>query len=289
MGYFVKNKVPTLVVMAALQSVRVVASNPETCSAEDFTGRGKFEAHMRTERPGDPLYAPKPFPKNNAAVIEDFLQQVQVLLRGPKPPIIEGGRRALAQAIELIERGRRALAQAIDQGTLHIGIVRVSNWKNFRCMNYRSGETIYLLRLYDTTTATEVARATMEESGLIDGVMYPTDRSNPVWSRPLPTLPQAETILTAAVGPVLDLQYAASYGTIQCDEWMPCVVGKLAGRDGYAFLSRSGIYEFEAESRHVDRRFSARNQVLPALKPNERVTSLGATYDVVVTKVADRP
>lgn len=87
---------------------------------------------------------------------------------------------------------------------------------------------------------------------------------------------------------MLNVQYATSYGTIDCDELMPCVVGKLAGRDGYAFLSRSGIYEFDAASRRVDRRFSARYQALPALKPNERVTSVGATYDVVVTKVAVR-
>jgi hypothetical protein len=274
-GYFVKNKVITLVVMAALQSVRLFASNPETCSVDDFAGRGRFEAHMRTQHPSDPVYTPKPFPSNNAAIIEDFQQQVQVFLNGPKPPLIEGG--------------RRALAQAIDQGTLHIGIVREANWRNFRCAHYRSGETVYLLRLYDTTAATEVARVSMEESGLINGVMYPTDRSNPFWSKPLPTLLEGETLLTAAVGPVLDVQYATSYGTIDCDELMPCIVGKLAGRDGYAFLSRSGIYEFDADSRRVDRRFSAKNQVLPRLKPNERVTSLGGTNDVVVTKVADRP
>jgi hypothetical protein len=271
----VKNKVLTLFVVTALQSVRLFASNPETCSADDLAGREQFEAHMRAQRPGDPEYAPKPFPKNDAAVVEDFRQQVQFFLKGPKPPLIEGG--------------RRALAQAIDQGTLHIGIVRISNWKSFRCWNYRSGETIYLLRLYDTTTATEVARATMEESGLIGGVMCPTDRSNLVWSKPLPTLAQGEAILTAAVGPVVDVQYAAGYGTIQCDEWMPCVVGKLAGRDGYAFLTRSGIYQFEADSRRVDRSFKARVEYRPALKPNERMMSLGAAHDVVVTKIADRP
>ncbi len=270
-----KNKVIALLVTVACQSARLFASNPEVCNADDFAGRGRFEAHMRTQHPGEPVYTPKPFPKNDAAIIEDFLQQVQVFLSGTKPPLIEGG--------------RRALAQAIDQGTLHIGIVRESNWRNFRCMHYRSGETIYLLRLYDTTTATEVARVSMEESGLINGVMYPTDRSNPFWSKPLPTLPEGETLLTAAVGTVLDVQYATSYGTIDCDELMPCVVGKLVGRDGYAFLSRSGIYEFNTASRRVDRRFSARYQKLPALKPNERVTSVGATYDVVVTKVADRP
>lgn len=262
-------------VLVALQSVRLFASNPETCAADDFAGRGRFEAHMRTQHPGEPVYTPKPFPKNNAAIIEDFTQQVQVFLNGTKPPLIEGG--------------RRALAQAIDQGTLHIGIVRESNWRNFRCTHYRSGETIYLLRLYDTTAGMEVARVSMEESGLINGVMYPTDRSNPFWSRPLPTLPEGETLLSAAVGPVVEVQYAASYGTIDCDELMPCIVGKLAGREGYAFLSRSGIYEFDAASRRVDRRFNARYQSLPALKANERVTSVGATYDVVVTKVADRP
>ena len=274
-GHIGKNRILALAAVAALQSVALFASNPEKCSVDDLAGRGRFEAHMRTQRPGDPVYAPKPFPKNDAAVIEDFLQQVQVFLNGPKPPLLEGG--------------RRALAQAIDQGTLHIGIVRISNWRNFRCKDYRSGETIYLLRLYDTTTATEVARVTMEDSGLIGGLMCPTDHSNLIWSKPLPTLSQGAILLTAAAGPVMDLQYAATYGTIQCDEWMPCVVGKLAARDGYAFLTRSGIYEFEAGSRRVDRGFSARFQTRPALKPNERMMSLGGAYDVVVTKLADRP
>jgi hypothetical protein len=264
-----------LFVAVAFQSVRLLASNPEVCGADDLAGRGQFEAHMRTQQPGDPVYTPKPFPKNNAEIVEDFLQQVQVFLNGTKPPLIEGG--------------RRALAQAISQRTLHVGIVRESNWRNFRCTQYRTGETIYLLRLYDTMTATEVARVAMEESGLINGVMYPTDRANPFWSKPLPTLPEGETLLRAAVGPVVDVQYAASYGSVDCDELMPCVVGKLAGREGYALLSRSGIYEFDAASRRVDRRYSARHQNLPARKPNERITSVGGTYDVVVTKVAERP
>jgi hypothetical protein len=265
----------TLLAVVALQSARLFASNPEVCSADDFARRAQFEAHMRTQHPGDPVYTPKPFPKNNAAIVEDFMQQVQVFLSGTKPP--------------LIENGRRALAQAINQGSLHIGIVREANWRNFRCMHYRSGETIYLLRLYDTTSATEVARVSMEESGLINGIMYPTDRSNPFWSKPLPTLPEGERLLTATVGPVVDVQYAATYGTIDCDELMPCVVGKLAGREGYAFLSRSGIYQFDESSRRVDRRLRAKRESPQASKPNERVTSLGGTYDVVATKVADRP
>lgn len=271
----VKNKMKILLVIGAFQSVRLFASSPEVCSADDLAARGRFEAHMRSQHTGEPVYTPKSFPKDNAAVVEDFQQQVQVFLNGAIDPVTEDG--------------RQALRQAIDHGALHIGIVRASNWRNFRCTNYRSGETAYLLRLYDTTTATEVARVSMEESGLVNGVAYPMDRRNPFWSKPLPTLPEAETLLTAAVGPVLDVQYAMTYGTIDCDELMPCVVGRLAGRDGYAFLSRSGIYLFDAGSRRVDRRFSARYQALPPLKPNERMTSLGGTNDVVVTKVANRP
>jgi hypothetical protein len=258
-----------------LHGARLTASNPQVCSAADFAGRGRFEAHMRAQRPGDSVYVPRPFPKDNAAILEDFGQQVQILLNGSTHP--------------LIESGQRALRRAIDGGALHVGIVRESNWRNFRCKNYRGGETVYLLRLYDTTTATELARATMEESGLINGVIYPTDRRAPIWSKTLPTLPEGERLLTAAVGPVQNVEYATSYGSADCDEFMPCVVGRLAGGDGYALLSYSGIYTFDAGSRHVDRRLSARNQSLPSMMPNERLTSVGSTYDVVVKKVADRP
>jgi hypothetical protein len=47
----------------------------------------------------------------------------------------------------------------------------------------RSGTGAMLRRFWIrpiTTTATELARATVEDSGLINGVIYPTDRRAPV-------------------------------------------------------------------------------------------------------------
>ena len=156
---------------------------------------------------------------------------------------------------------------------------------------------LHLLRIIDTSAGREIARATVEDSGMLDGVAYPLDRTRPVWSRPIPTLPEADQILGTAVGKVVDLQYVVSYGSIGCDELMPCVAGRMVGNDGYAILSLRGIYVVDAASRRLDRRPTAgpRAPIQEVLKklglggPNEAVTSLGGAFDVVARKVAERP
>jgi hypothetical protein len=273
---------------AALLANQAFAWNPEVCSANELAGRGQFQAYMRAAKPGDPMYVPNPFPRNDREVLDDFLLQAKDKVRRRSAPFLE--------------QGQRALKRAIDNDTLHIGVVRETNWRNYRCVSYRSGEIVYLLRLYDTETATEIARATLEESGLMNGIMYPLDRTAPIWSTPLLTLPQAEQLLNAAVGKVTDLQYAMSHGTIGCDEWLPCVAGRIAGRDGYAIVSYNGIYTIDAGSRRIDQSAlsakdkaavasSARafNSLLNSLGPHEGLTTLGSNYDVIATKVAERP
>lgn len=270
-----------MIAILALFGSQLYAWNPVNCSADDLASRSKLASHMRTSKPDDPVYAPKPFPKNDTEIIEDFYQQVQILLNGSTHPLIEGG--------------KKALRRAIDQAVLHIGIVRESNWQGNRCLRPRAGETLYLLRLYDTTTATEVARATLDESGLINELAYPTDRKNPIWAKPLPLLDEGTKILSAAVGArVLEIQYATSFGTINCDSLAPCIVGKISGRDGYAILSLDGIYTFNTASRRVDRggtpdSLDAFRGELKGLAPHEGMMTIGGKSDVVVTKIAERP
>ncbi|HEV2722598.1 MAG TPA: hypothetical protein VG323_21425 [Thermoanaerobaculia bacterium] len=276
------------VAISALLASQAFAWSPEVCNAGDLSGRARFEAVMRTMKPGDPAYVVKPFPRNNAEVIADFTQQAQDKLNKPVAPFLRAGQNALQQAME--------------QGALHIAVVREANWRNHRCVQYRSGETVFLLRLYDTAKGVEVARATIEESGLMNGIMYPLDRTAPVWSKPLMTLAEGEGLLNATFGKVVDVQYAMSDGTIGCDEWLPCVSGRIAGRDGgYAVVSFKGIYTFDTESRRVDQRPStvkdkaslqasmqSFEKLLRSLGPREGLTTVGGTYDVIATKVADR-
>jgi hypothetical protein len=274
--------------IAALLAKQGFAWNPVTCNGNDLTGRARFEAFMRAAKPTDAVYIPKPFPRNNDEVIENFLHQAQAKVNRSSAPFLEPGQRALRQAME--------------KGTLHIGVVREANWRNYRCSSYRSGETVYLLRLYDTASGTEIARSTIEESGLMNAIMYPLDRAAPVWSKPLLTLPEAERLLSSAVGKVVDVQYATSYGTIGCDEWLPCVTSRLVGHDGYAIISYNGIYTFDAGSRRIDqsagsakdkaaveRSVRSFEKVLHSLGPHEGLTTVGSNYDVIATKVADRP
>jgi len=266
-------------VVTVLVSTSLYAWNPTTCSADEFANRGRFEAQMRAARPGDPIYVAKPFPRTDAEVIEDFNQQVQILLSSGTHPLIEGGQSALRRAIE--------------KGTLHIGIVHESNWRNFRCLMYRSGEAVYLLRLFDTSTSTEIGRATIEESGLLNGIIYPLDRRAPIWARALPTLAEGERVLNLTVGKVVDIQYATSYGTVGCDDFMPCIAGRTTG-GGYAFMSYNGVYTFNAGSRRIDQRPTVRDKTelertLQSLGRNEGLTTIGSDYDVIATKVADRP
>jgi hypothetical protein len=268
------------VALTALIAPASFAWNPEVCSPSALDNRGQLEVQMRKARAGDPMYVPKPFPKTNADVTEDFLQQVGPMVNGPTYP--------------LIETGQRALRHAIEQGSLHIGIVRESNWRNFRCAMHRSGESVYLLRLFDTDAGGEIGRATLEESGLMNGVIYPLDRTAAIWARSLPTLPEGEKILNSVFGKVVDVQYATSYGTVGCDEFLPCVAGRLTGSDGYAFVSYNGIYTFNTSNRRIDERPSVKDKTeldrtISSLAHNEGLTTVGGTYDVIATRVADRP
>jgi hypothetical protein len=273
-------KIAMTIALIALLAPAAFAWNPEVCSANEFANRGQFEAGMRKAKAGDPLFVAKPFPKTNAEVTEDFLQQVAAMVNGPTYP--------------LIERGQRALGHAIEQGSLHIGIVRESNWRNFRCVTRRSGESVYLLRLFDTSGGGEIGRATVEESGLLNGVIYPLDRTAPIWARSLPTLAEGEQILNSVFGKVSDVEYATSYGTVGCDEFMPCIAGRLTSGEGYGFVSYNGIYAFSAANRRIDQRPSVKDKTeldrtLKSLAHEEGLTTVGGTYSVIVTKVADRP
>lgn len=282
-------KILMTVALAALVGNQALGWNPEVCNGNDFAGRARFEALMRAAKPGDPVYVPKPFPHNNDDVIQDFYHQAQDQVSMP--------------SATFLEPGQSVLRRAMDRGTLHIGIVREANWRNYRCALYRSGETVYLLRLYDTQTGGEIARATIEESGLMNGIMYPLDRTAPIWSRPLLTLPAAEQLLNSAVGKVVDVQYTMSHGTIGCDEWLPCVAGRLVGHEGYAIVSYNGIYTFDVASRRIDQSAASTTNdkksieaaarsfenVLHSLGPHEGLTTVGRNYHVIVTKVGDRP
>ena len=275
-------KIRMLVWLPILITSSVYASNPVLCSAAALSARGHFESQLRTAQPGSPLYIPKPFPINSSEIREDLIPQVEVFLKNRVP---------------YISTGQQQVREAIDLLTLHIGVVKEANWHTARCSQSRSREWIYLLRLIDTARGIEIARAIMEENGLLNAIAYPVDRTNPVWSRPIPTLSEAESALNRAVGKVVDIQYISSYGSLGCPDLMPCVAGRIAGGDGYAVLAQRGIYTFDAASRRIDRRpnGTSREEILAGLNrvhplaPNEATTSDGGLVDIVATKVAERP
>lgn len=275
-------KIRMLVWLPLLVTSSVYASNPVLCNAAALSAREHFESQLRTAQPGSTLYIPKPFPINSSEIQEDLVPQVEVFLKNRVP---------------YIASGQQQVREAIDLRTLQIGVVREANWHTARCSQSRSREWIYLLRLFDTARGIEIARAIMEENGLLNAIAYPQDRTNPIWSRPISTLPEAESALNRAVGRVFDLQYISSYGSLGCPDLMPCVAGRIAGRDGYAVLAPRGIYTFDAASRRIDRRPSgtSRAEILAGLNrvhpmaPNEATTSDGGDVDIVATKVAERP
>lgn len=273
-------------IIAALLAAEAYGWTPEPCSAAQLAGRARFEAHMRTAQPGDAVYVPKPFPKTDAELITDFLYQAKVAADAPED--------------QMTASGQHALAAAMRNGTLHIGIVREANWRNHRCARYRSGETVYLLRIYDVTSAVEIARATIEASGLLNAIMYPLDRTVPIWSTPFLTLPEGERVLRAHVGSVTDVQFATTYGTVGCDEWMPCVTGRVVGSGGYALVSHTGVYVLNDRSRKIDQTVTSSDRasieqaahafetMVRTLPRNEALTTTGGTAFVVAAKIADR-
>lgn len=104
-----------------------------------------------------------------------------------------------------------------------------------------------MLRIFEVDTGRELTRAALDDSGLLSNLLH--DPLGEGWStrNQLPDLQEsavaAEAVLARSVE---DVQYVATWGTLRCDELVPCV----AARSGEEVLILRGqaLYRIDQES-----------------------------------------
>jgi hypothetical protein len=110
---------------------------------------------MRKARPESQIYAPKPFPRTDAEVIEDFKYAYGKMMKGMRP--------------DEIEREEWPLYSALERNSLSFRIIRVENWAPDRCRPDRQRDFLYVLYISDAPGGDEVARAFLNQNGLLAG------------------------------------------------------------------------------------------------------------------------
>lgn len=215
---------------------------PTECKARHEEQRNEFTRKMRDAEPGSPIYAPKPFPKTNAEVLADFEYGYGQMFKGMRP--------------EEVPQEDWPLYTGLQRKSLSFRILRVENWAPDRCRPDQPRDFYYLLHITDSASGQEVARAIVNQSGLLGG-----------WGAP-PDAPELQTASGRAVAaPSLEAalsevqsrfgikgsraQYVATWGNPQCAMPLPCVAFQAGGKS-YLFQNGS-LVEFTPQSRGYTR------------------------------------
>lgn len=214
---------------------------PVECKARNEALRSKFARELHEAKRDSHLYVPKPFPRTDAEVVEDFKYGYAQMFKGMEP----------AQ----IPQEDWSLYTGIQKNSLAFKIVRVENWAPDRCGGQQR-DFYYLLRISDAASGQEIARATVNQSGLLGGWGAPPDpaafEGTPFRSSISPGLREALARVQARFGiKGTRAQYVTTWGTPQCALPVPCVAFQAGGKS-YLFLD-DNLVEFTPQSRGYTR------------------------------------
>lgn len=251
------------------------------CTETDNAKKARFGENLRRAAPGAQTYVPKPFPQNENAVREDFIYQYNYLRSHQTPS-------------SMTDSQKKVLG-LIKSGGLDIAVARVENWRGSRCLAPRENDAMYLLRLYDRASRMEVARAWLEENGMLGATAYREPGVDPGWwNVSVASRADALTKTEKKVGLHLtDAQYVTTYGTIECDVLLPCVAMRAAATGAtYVVDDRARIFEVppaaKRYSRAKDLKFVENiEKVKRTLAPGQGLISLGGDDYVVARRVAE--
>jgi len=181
-----------------------------SCGADNETSWQAFEKAVREAKPGSPIYVPKPFPRDEAEIVEDFVYQLTSILP--------------SSAHDSTTSDEDQVLDSIRSGEARFEILKVTNWTPLRCAEKRKREYYYLLRIYDPETKVEIARAAMNYDGLFEKMQFSNTRTESLPLRPMAELQAAardvSTLHAVTLG---DAQYITTWGTLRCDLLDPCV------------------------------------------------------------------
>jgi hypothetical protein len=249
-----------LVVAAPLAAWNVVP-----CDASSLVKRNEFAAKVRAAKSGDALYVRVPFPKTDAEVVADLVDQFVDVYASKSSTRFT------------------PIAQAMARGAYRYEVLRVEDWSPARCAGAGNhGDFYYLVTIRDAA-GVGVARASINQVGLVGTLAIPAGGEHEI--RPVDV---AAGKLAAHGVNAHDAQYVTAWGSLECHPLRPCVVsrnenGLYVVRDDEVFLLPIGgrIVSFRDEllTEQSRAKFNA------TLAPDDRYISLGGDAYVVAKKV----
>jgi len=269
----------TAVAAAFFATTSAQAWNLSQCSETGLARHANYSNVLRRAKPTDRMYVPKPFPQNDAQIIEDFNFQFRYLRS--------------VQAPEQMRPQEKQLLALLNGGRLDTKVIPVENWTGRRCLGARDGDRMYLLRFYDGRTHSEVARATLQDSGLMDATAYREPGVDPAWwTIAIPAPDDAAKTVGALVGQhLIDAQYVTTYGTFECNALLPCVSMRSPSTNTTYIADQSGhVVALPMNAKRFSRAHDLAQvedieRVKKTLAPGQRLMSLGGDVYAVVEKV----
>lgn len=260
-------------------SLLAQASVPVDCSPDVVRSWQPFTQELRAAKPGNRIYAPKPFPVSESEVVADFVYgYTQVMWKGTplrKLPTLE-----------------RPLYKGIQDGSLSYQVTRVENWSNNRCLRDQPRRFNYLLTIASKTDGREIARMALEESGLVAvWLISPSDEAGRAQAKAYhpPHLREAVEQVSERFGvQAAQPRYVSTSGEIRCSPLVPCIAFQ-AGEMTY-ILDAGVLFAFGPGSRRLTPAQMSRRDLLAkagsALDPREeRLISVGTSPWVVARRV----
>ena len=197
-------------------------------------GRGPFEREwaayeerVRTSRKGDPLYVPKPYPKEVSDVAEDFRYAFFERLF-PEP-----GK---------LSEGESAVYDAVQSDAVTYSLEIVENWTPSRCDSLRPIRRYLLLRMANAQ-GQEIARAAIHESGVF-GQFAILEGPESAIADLDSVVTKVHQALRLTLSNQAQLQRVSVEGLpYRCSPIMPCTAFRASGRT-YVVDHRDLIYAF---------------------------------------------
>ena len=276
-----------LTISSAVVSFAVLASAaysqpwvPSDCGHRFDASWRAFAQAMQEAKPGSPIYAPKPFPKTVAEVIENFKYGYAQMWKRTR-------------WVDLPE-DERPFFRAVQNETLALRIERVENWTPTRCLAEHQKDFFYLLYVTDTASGQEVARFTLNQNGLVSGwAVSPSAKdaiAAPYRAAVAPKLTAAVASVRSRFGVKADrAQYVTTYGTpMECPVVAPCIALQ-AGSKSY-LLKGMDLFVLGPPSREhslseMNDRIR-RQKIAASLADHESLVSIGAERWTVVRPVS---
>lgn len=241
---------------------------PRECPNRFEQTRAEFARLMREAKPGSPIFAPKPYPVDDAQVIEDFEYAYFFMWKGVKIP-----------------KDELPLYQAVQSGSVKYRIRRVENWSPNRCDPRQQRDHLFLLDLFGTADDRHIARATLTQPGFLGAwFLMASPAHSKLLEEALPALAQAVRQVREGFGVnASSPQYVTTWG-LRCADYAPCMAFRSADR--VYLLHQGELFQFGPASKVRKQRPPGLGSLSRAeLAENEALISLGRAHWVVARKV----